>query len=403
MRSSNALNLTKLNKEFKLQLELLKFHSMNEKSELGKSWFTNIDWDEFLALAIHHRIFCVLYKKIKHAKSPYIPDFVVEKLEILYKRNIFKMLQLSAELETVNKIMIHEKIKLLLLKGPALAKSLYGDISLRTSSDLDILVPIGDLQKVEQHLQNEGYVKNDYFQSVLNDWKWRHHHVTFFHPIKNVKIEIHWRLNPGPASEPSFDELWERKKLIKLTSTPLYLLGNEDLFMFLASHGARHGWSRIRWLLDINEILKKDHLDYKSLKMISEKHKSTHLLGQSIRLTSDLLNTQVPQQLLGYKYHKRAFHLAERTIFYLENKVNLHMDPVPEYISRYHKDYLFYIKTPLQKLFFVMSFFYPYPGDKEILPLPKRLHFLYFPLRPILWLWTKVQPRAQVINKGIFK
>jgi hypothetical protein len=398
MECSNTLDLTNLSKEFKLQLEFLQLNSIEEINKLNPNRFINIDWSEFLALTIHHRTFCMLYKKMKNANNIYIPEFVVQKLGTLYKSNIFRMLHLSAEMETVNKIMQKEKIKFLLLKGPALAKELYGDISLRTSSDIDALIPINELQKVDQLLQKEGYVKNDYFRSVLNDWKWRHHHVTYFHPVKKVKLEIHWRLNPGPASEPSFDELWDRKKYIKLTSTPLYLLGNEDLFVFLASHGARHGWSRIRWLLDINQIMKKDILNFESLMAISEKHQYTHLLGQSIKLTSELLNTQITNKLIDYTHNKRAISLAKRTTYYFENKVNLHTYPVPEDISNYHKNYLFFMKTPLQKLLFVMSFFYPFPEDQDILPLPKRLHFLYFPLRPVLWLWNKVRLRSHIIH-----
>ena len=41
-----------------------------------------------------------------------------------------------------------------------------------------------------------------------------------------------------------------------------------------------------------------------------------------------------------------------------------------------------------------MSFLYPYPEDAEILPLPKYLQFLYFPLRPFLWAWRKTMKRA---------
>ncbi|NEU34041.1 nucleotidyltransferase family protein, partial [bacterium LRH843] len=90
------------------------------------------------------------------------------------------------------------------------------------------------------------------------DWKWRHHHVTYFHPIKRIKLEIHWRLNPGPSSEPQFKELWSRKRLSTVTSSPVYFLGQEDLTVFLISHGARHGWSRLRWLADIHQILNQD-------------------------------------------------------------------------------------------------------------------------------------------------
>ena len=59
------------------------------------------------------------------------------------------MLHLSGEMEQICKIFNENEIPLLVLKGPVLAADLYGDVSLRTSSDLDILIPIQDLEKVE--------------------------------------------------------------------------------------------------------------------------------------------------------------------------------------------------------------------------------------------------------------
>ena len=34
-----------------------------------------------------------------------------------------------------------------------------------------------------------------------------------------------------------------------------HYLGNEDLLSYLADHGARHGWFRPRWLMDIARSL----------------------------------------------------------------------------------------------------------------------------------------------------
>ena len=143
------------------------------------------------------------------------------------------MLYLCNEMEQINKICKDKQIPLLFLKGPVLAFELYGDISLRTSSDIDILVPINKLEKAENVLMELGFIKDDYIETILNDWKWRHHHVTYIHPKKEVKVEIHWRLNPGPGKEPSFQELWSRKRISLVTTNPIYFLGKEDLFLFL--------------------------------------------------------------------------------------------------------------------------------------------------------------------------
>jgi hypothetical protein len=74
--------------------------------------------------------------------------------------------------------------------------------------------------------------------------------------------------------------------------------------------------------------------------------------------------------------------------------VNLHTDPIPEEVQRYHKRYLFSLLTNGQKLQFIASLLFPYPEDAATLPLPKSLHGFYFVLRPFLWLWRKYRKIA---------
>ncbi|MDF2859199.1 MAG: Renal dipeptidase, partial [Neobacillus sp.] len=355
-----------------------------------------IDWNLFLDLAMHHRIYPLIYPKLK--KHEWVPENVRNILDQQYRQNTFQMLHLSAEMEKISQIIAENHIRLLILKGPVLSADLYGEVSLRTCGDLDVLVPIYDLERVDQLLSGQGYLKDDYIQTVLGDWKWRHHHVTYFHPQKNIKIEIHWRLNPGPGKEPHFDDLWERKRISSLTSTAVYYLGREDLFLFLASHGARHGWSRLRWLTDIDGILKQE-IDWVKLIKRLKQYQYLHLGGQALILASQLLNSKLVEDSKPLFQGKRPKKLAQEAVFYFERMVNLHTFPVPEDIAVYHKRHLFSLMAAKQKLFFILSFLYPYPEDTEILPLPKQFHFLYFPLRPILWTWRKL--KKQVIRRGL--
>ena len=89
---------------------------------------------------------------------------------------------------------------------------------------------------------------------VLGDWKWKVHHISYTHPITGIQVEIHWRLNAEMGKEPPFEELWERRRRSLLTPQPVYMPGREDLFLYLALHGARHGWFRLRWLADIDRV-----------------------------------------------------------------------------------------------------------------------------------------------------
>jgi hypothetical protein len=393
MENNLSLEVANISKELKFIFEVINLEEVEgiqaDFSELSEG----IDWNLFLELAMHHRVYPLLALKLKIVEESLIPSYVIKIINQAYKKNTFHMLQLSGEIENLCKYFHDYRVRVLILKGPVLGADLYGDVSLRTSGDIDIIIPIKDLDEVDRHLSLLGYEKDDYIQTILNDWTWRHHHVTYFHPEKKIKLEIHWRLNPGPGKEPNFNDLWERKRVSSLTSYPVYCLGREDLFLFLVSHGARHGWSRLRWLIDIDQLVRQK-LNWETLPKLLKKHQYFLVSGQALILTSQLLNTPMQHEMKKLVTGDRPRRLAQAAIFYLERMVNLHTNPVPEDISKYHKQHLFHLMSWKQKFIFILSFLHPYPEDAETLPLPKHLHFLYFLLRPFLWAWRKTKHQA---------
>ncbi|WP_064091675.1 nucleotidyltransferase domain-containing protein [Rossellomorea aquimaris] len=393
MDKKSSLDLSQIPKELKLIIELIKNNNSVELTRVCSELASDIDWNLFVDQAIHHRVFPLLQSKIKMIETKMIPSNVINRLTQTYRESTFRMLQMCAEMKTVSTSFNEKSIRLIQLKGPVLAQFLYNDVSRRTSSDLDVLISIEDLGQAEKLLKRMGYVKEEYIKSILNDWRWRHHHVTYFHPEKGMKLELHWRLNPGPGKEPSFEELWERKQISSLSTSEVYSLGNEDLFLFLVTHGARHGWSRLRWLTDIHQIIERG-LSWKKVYQLLKKYDYLHIGGQAVVLTTELFNTKCTREMKPHLFSKRSRKLAQEAIFYLEKMVNLHTDPVPHYISSYHSQHLFSLMSNKQRLFFLISQLHPYFTDAETLPLPIRLHFLYFPLRPFLVAWRKTRKHA---------
>nr|WP_273840911.1 nucleotidyltransferase family protein [Halalkalibacter alkalisediminis] len=364
---------------------------MKYQSHFQDLQLTDMNWNQFLELSLHHRVYPSLYAHLKQSDVT-IPSDVSKTLKAYYQQNTFRMLPLTAEMEMVSSLFANHDIRTLFLKGPVLAHDLYGDLSLRTSSDLDFLIPIDQLEQAERLLVELGYEKDDYFDTVLNDWRWRHHHVTYYHPVKGMKLEIHWRLHPGPGKEPSFQELWERRRTSTIPNSSVSILGTEDLFVFLVAHGARHGWSRLRWLVDIQKMMQQS-LNWESVYGLFDKYHNPHVGGQAIILASNLLGAEFSDGMRPF-LTKNAKQLAEEAVFYLEQMVNLHTDPVPREIARYHAKHLFSLMSSQQKIIHLASFLHPFPEDAQTLPLPTSLHFLYFPLRPVLWAWRKTKKQA---------
>ena len=58
--------------------------------------------------------------------------------------------------------------------------------------------------------------------------------------------------------------------------------------------------------------------------------------------------------------------------------INLHTDPVPEDVAKYHKRHLFSLMSNQQKVFFIISFLYPYPVDAEVITITETSSFFIF-------------------------
>lgn len=158
--------------------------------------------------------------------------------------------------------------------------------------------------------------------------------------------------------------------------------------MFLTAHGARHGWSRLRWLLDIKQLLLQQP-DPTTLIQLLHKHHYSSVGGQALLLAAGLLRAPVDSGFSSLTARPKARRLASLAMFYVERMVNLHNPPLPPEVEHHYKYYQPAILTKPQQLLYVLGFLYPYAADAKTLPLPKRLHFLYFPLRPFLWGWRK--------------
>lgn len=396
---NNTLDLTCLPKEVLLILEVSKEKEDALKRGCLEQISKELDWQLFLKYAIHHRVYPTVYQQLKYFKDQLnVPAFVMQTLERLYKENTFKMLQLSAEMNEIGKLFADEEIDTIFLKGPAVAKELFGDISLRTSKDLDILIPIEQLEKAQFSLKELGYEQITHIDSLFNEWQWRFKDISFYHKEKQIHIELHWRLNDWPEKESSFKELWSRKRICSIGLNNCYILSEEDLFHYLVVHGARHGWFRLRWLMDIKQFLKKP-MDWNILYHQFRNCKNIMLCGQALILASEFYELDMIDEMKPFLI-KRSSKIANFALLYIGIMEDLNAVTSSKEIYQFYKKYTSSIRSLSQRGLWKLSKLHPTPEDAQVLPLPKFFHFLYFPLRPFLWLSR--QQKRQVFSKGDF-
>ena len=113
----------------------------------------------------------------------------------------------------------------------------------------------------------------------------------------------------------------------------------------------------------------------------------SHIGAQVYLLADALLAKQLP-----FNGHatKKSYQLAEDALFLMINEIDIHDDQLSRRYSQRADEYYQSIMTKRQKLFRLIGALYPCIDDAKTLPLPKPLHFLYFPLRPFLWIWRQL-------------
>ena len=158
------------------------------------------------------------------------------------------------------------------------------------------------------------------------------------------------------------------------------------------SHGARHGWFRLRWLLDIDQMVRKG-LDLEKTKITLRKYQRSYMCGQALILASELFRTPIEGVLKELTERNDARRLAKYAIEFITRADSLE-ETIP--MRYYHFYFVLLRKSYLQKVSYIFSLFYPRDEDAQTLPLPKPLHFLYFPLRPFLVVTRKIKRKLSL-------
>lgn len=383
-KDARKLDLSDVSKELSFLLDLLRDDTPDEKCI--EQHTSRVDWDQFMKLVTHHRISPLIYLKLKDVRASWIPEDVLDSLQLQYRRNRLKMLHLSREMNQICEGFTADGVRTLLLKGPVLAAELYGDLAHRTSKDLDLLVAEEDVERAELILVQLGYELEE--EHILDNWKRKSHHMSLKHREHGVQVEVHWRLNPHNSSSYSFDQLWQRRNEIRFSHQAYPCLGHEDLLCYLTDHGARHGWFRLRWLLDIERLLPK--IDVNQMLAHLERHGGQPFIGQAFILLANLLSTPIPHDLAEATVNQKAHQLAADALYYIKRIVRLNPVPEKSVAWHYHR-YLASLMTTKQKIAYVLNKLLPSSLDASMLPLPRSLHFLYVPLRPFLWFWRRLK------------
>src|SRR5579862_1975773 len=97
------------------------------------------DWNGFLHAAEHHGVLALVAKNLAiHASG--LPSEIEKSLRLTYAGSLRRNLWFAAELMRILRYFAQKQVSALPYKGPVLTQAAYGDLALRTFSDLDLLI-----------------------------------------------------------------------------------------------------------------------------------------------------------------------------------------------------------------------------------------------------------------------
>jgi len=215
---------------------------------------TAIDWPRFLRLVRRHRVSGLAHGAIVEARIA-MPDTQAGTLAAMALEQGRASLACAADTARIAGELEATGVEPVFFKGATLALLAYGDLAIKQSSDIDILVRPDEARATLDYFAAQGFEwfhpakpsGSRRFATMLAVLK----SATLIHRDTRKVLDVHWRLATNAALlKPvrSFDAM-------KLAGRSVATLKRGDLAMYLATHGAGHGWMRLKWLADFNALL----------------------------------------------------------------------------------------------------------------------------------------------------
>jgi hypothetical protein len=267
-----------------------------------------LDWNKFIHMAEHHGVLqLVAYHLLEpgsrengSTENRALPPEVERSLRSAYEMNLRRSLWFTAELARIMKHFERQQLRAIPYKGPALAHSLYGNLALRSFSDLDFLISPPDFEPAKRALAEIGYRPSaDITPAVERFWLRKGYERSFDSAAGANLVELQWALLPQfYAVDLPVEDLLARAGRTAVGGCDVLCLSPEDSLLVLCLHAAKHLWTRLIWLADIAETLRSQSptqtIDYTLVFSRARALGITRVLTVSFWLVKNVLRAELP-------------------------------------------------------------------------------------------------------------
>ena len=344
-----------------------------------------IDWEYLVWAAHRNRMTPLLYWNLHNTCPESVPIPVMDKLRQNFHVNARHNLRRTRELV---KLLGHFKasgVDCMPYKGPLLAFSVYGQLSLRQFKDLDLLIDKQDVETAKELLLSEGYRESyepkngEEADIIANPVR------EFISRDGNIAVDLHWGLErtylPFPVD---LARLRGHMQPVEVAGKTVLGPAPEELVLILCMHGSRHMWNRMKWICDVAELLRTHQgMDWDIVNKLAGNWGCERMLHMGLLLANDLLGAPVPGNLL------RKAH-ADQEVKSLSSQVYERLFVADDTPGGVFGTIVF--RTRVRErwrdkmsiiLYLAHRALTPSASDLSLIRLPKPLSFLYYLIRPV--------------------
>jgi hypothetical protein len=357
--------------------------------------FTKNDWSIFIKLAEVEGVAPLIHWTFIHEdiSDIEIPPTVITHLRTAYYNTIAQNQVMFKELERILGALNQSGIPVIVLKGAALAATVYPDTGLRPMGDLDLLLSRNDITTALNVIDKLGYSYIQHRATSILDWDFEHHVSVNNGSDPKISIELHWNLISGDADWRSPDIQWfwanstsfQCQTIYNTTSPaelshehkkrPYYLTFNAlpDI-LYLCNHQfLQHDESKLIWIYDLNLIIAKHlkQINWDELVTKALEWNWSHAVGLGLQRTRDYFNTPVPRNIFT--------ELQEDSRDNKEQQRTKYQSPKASFVI----NQFYSIKNPAIRFRYIFSRIFPKPEyiKKRYTPKPSWIWPLFYPYR----------------------
>ena len=354
-----------------------------------REWANRVDdWSRFDAVVRRNRITPLVRSALSRADVE-LPDPVAQDLAARGLASARHALFLARETVRIQQAFEGAGMPVMILKGIPLAILAYGDVAMKESRDIDVLVCPGDAVKAQALLADlgheadlEGLEPDQFGRFVANATE-----AKFVNRANGIIVDLHWRLAEHADLLRGIDAQGPAQ-LVPLQGGAVRTLADGALFSFLCLHGATHNWSRLKWLADLAAFVRaRGESEVEALYNAAEGHGAGRCAAVALALCASLLDLPLSpslrQKLRGDAVSRLLQANALAALRYGNGMAEHGTYSTPWFRMMAGQ---FFLGRGVSHAVQQAGIMWNSPTDRARLALPRPFGFLYHVLRIPLWL-----------------